>query len=158
MFAGIEFVGFAVSLAILLVCAFNPVLPTWALVALGANSLVCFVGGLAFIDKHNKESGDIKKAKEAVGNPPPDPSTSNAPNCGSSASTQPSSNTFIQDPPPPYSTFDPNPGVPPAPGWRALSDDSSSQHSYAGATAPTAHQVSCSNVTECGAGMALLHS
>ncbi|WP_264683292.1 MULTISPECIES: hypothetical protein [unclassified Wolbachia] len=66
MFRNIEFAVGAISLAALIGCAINPVLPIWGLVILGINSLVCFAGGLAFHMKHEKESENIKKAEEAV--------------------------------------------------------------------------------------------
>ncbi|WP_434732484.1 hypothetical protein [Wolbachia endosymbiont of Zygogramma bicolorata] len=70
MLRNIEFAVGAVSLAALVACA---VYPVWGLVILGVNSLVCFAGGLAFHMKHEKESDNIEKAKEAVRNygPPP---------------------------------------------------------------------------------------
>ncbi|WP_341812981.1 hypothetical protein [Wolbachia endosymbiont (group B) of Germaria angustata] len=67
MFRNIEFAVGAISLAALVGCAINPVLPVWGLVILGINSLVCLAGGLAFHMKHEKESENIEKAKEAVG-------------------------------------------------------------------------------------------
>lgn len=66
MLRNIEFAVGAVSLAALIACAVYPVLPAWGLVILGVNSLVCFAGGLAFHMKHEKESENIEKAKEAV--------------------------------------------------------------------------------------------
>lgn len=66
MFRNIEFAVGAISLAALIGCAINPVLPVWGLVILGINSLVCLAGGLAFHMKHEKESENIKKAEEAV--------------------------------------------------------------------------------------------
>ncbi|WP_265015302.1 DUF1129 domain-containing protein [Wolbachia endosymbiont (group B) of Camptogramma bilineatum] len=66
MFRNIEFAVGAISLAALIGCAINPVLPVWGLVILGINSLVCLAGGLAFYMKHKKESENIKKAEEAV--------------------------------------------------------------------------------------------
>lgn len=73
-FRNIEFAVSAISLAALIACVFYPVLPTWGLVILGVNSLVCFAGGLAFHMKHDKESDNIEKAEKAVrdyGSPPP---------------------------------------------------------------------------------------
>ncbi|MHC3897679.1 UNVERIFIED_CONTAM: hypothetical protein LBW93_01965 [Wolbachia endosymbiont of Nasonia longicornis] len=78
MFRNIEFAVGAISLAALIGCAINPVLPVWGLVILGINSLVCLAGGLAFHMKHEKESENIEKAKEAVDdyhNSPQDPNT-----------------------------------------------------------------------------------
>ncbi|WP_425384011.1 hypothetical protein [Wolbachia endosymbiont (group B) of Eupithecia inturbata] len=66
MFRNIEFAVGAISLAALIGCAINPVLPVWGLVILGINSLVCLAGGVAFHMKHEKESENIKKAEEAV--------------------------------------------------------------------------------------------
>ncbi len=66
MFRNIEFAVGAISLAALIGCAINPVLPVWGLVILGINSLVCLVGGVAFHMNHEKESENIKKAEEAV--------------------------------------------------------------------------------------------
>ncbi|MFV1011470.1 hypothetical protein JR053_04450 [Wolbachia endosymbiont of Nasonia vitripennis] len=66
MFRNIEFAVGAISLAALIGCAINPVLPVWGLVILGINSLVCLAGGVAFHMKHKKESENIKKAEEAV--------------------------------------------------------------------------------------------
>ncbi|OWZ25546.1 putative membrane protein [Wolbachia endosymbiont of Wuchereria bancrofti] len=66
MFKNIEFIVSAISLAALVACVFCPVLPEFGLVTLGVNFLVCFVGSLAFHMKHEKESDNIKKAKEAV--------------------------------------------------------------------------------------------
>ncbi len=68
MFRNIEFAVGAISLAALVGCAINPVLPVWGLVILGINSLVCFAGGVAFHMKHEKESENIKKAEEVVDN------------------------------------------------------------------------------------------
>lgn len=68
MFRNIEFAVGAISLAALIGCAINPVLPVWGLVILGINSLVCLAGGVAFHMKHEKESENIEKAKEAVVN------------------------------------------------------------------------------------------
>ncbi|WP_423349257.1 hypothetical protein [Wolbachia sp. wLmal] len=65
-FRNIEFAVGAVSLAALVACAVYPVLSAWGLVILGANSLVCFAGGLAFHMKHEEESENIEKAKGAV--------------------------------------------------------------------------------------------
>ncbi|MGL9717207.1 MAG: hypothetical protein ACR5K9_00600 [Wolbachia sp.] len=65
-FRNIELAVGVISFAALIACAFYPVLPTWGLVILGINSLVCFAGGLAFQMKHDKESDNIEKAKEAV--------------------------------------------------------------------------------------------
>ncbi len=81
MLRNIEFAVGAVSLAALVACAVYPVLPVWGLVILGVNSLVCFAGGLAFHMKHEKESDNIEKAKEAVRNygPPPPYSPPSAP-------------------------------------------------------------------------------
>ncbi|OJH30609.1 hypothetical protein Wxf_00330 [Wolbachia endosymbiont of Armadillidium vulgare] len=74
MFRNIEFAVGAISLAALVGCAINPVLPVWGLVILGINSLVCFAGDLAFHMKHEKESENIERAKEAVDNYHRDPS------------------------------------------------------------------------------------
>ncbi|GFQ73615.1 uncharacterized protein TNCT_438931 [Trichonephila clavata] len=81
MLRNIEFAVGAVSLAALVACAVYPVLPVWGLVILGVNSLVCFAGGLAFHMKHEKESDNIEKDKEAVRNygPPPPYSPPSAP-------------------------------------------------------------------------------
>ncbi|WP_265025427.1 hypothetical protein [Wolbachia endosymbiont (group B) of Pammene fasciana] len=68
MFRNIEFAVGAISLAALIGCAINPVLPIWGLVILGINSLVCLAGGVAFHMKHEKESENIKKAEEVVDN------------------------------------------------------------------------------------------
>lgn len=59
MFRNIEFAVGAISLAALIGCAINPVLPVWGLVILGINSLVCLAGGVAFHMKHEKESENI---------------------------------------------------------------------------------------------------
>ncbi|MBR9983704.1 MAG: hypothetical protein MUP48_06420 [Wolbachia endosymbiont of Homalodisca vitripennis] len=74
MFRNIEFAVGAISLAALIGCAINPVLPVWGLVILGINSLVCLAGGVAFYMNHEKESEIIKKAEEAVDNYHRDPS------------------------------------------------------------------------------------
>lgn len=66
MLRNIEFAVGAVSLAALVACAVYPVLPVWGLVILGVNSLVCFIGGLAFHMKHEKESSNIEKVEGAV--------------------------------------------------------------------------------------------
>ncbi|UIP92992.1 hypothetical protein JSQ73_001250 [Wolbachia endosymbiont of Anopheles demeilloni] len=66
MFRNIEFAVGAISLAALIGCAINSVLPVWGLVILGINSLVCLAAGVAFHMKHEKESENIKKAEEAV--------------------------------------------------------------------------------------------
>ncbi|WP_333023581.1 hypothetical protein [Wolbachia endosymbiont of Pentidionis agamae] len=66
LLSGTEFTCCALSLAALVGCAIYPVLPVWGLVILGINSLVCFFGGLAFYNKHEKESGYIEKAREAA--------------------------------------------------------------------------------------------
>ncbi|WP_395463185.1 hypothetical protein [Wolbachia endosymbiont of Cantharis cryptica] len=66
MFRNIEFAVSAVSLAALIYCAVNPVLPAWCLVILGVNSLVCFAGALAFHVLHGKELGSIEEAEGAV--------------------------------------------------------------------------------------------
>ncbi|WP_341822605.1 hypothetical protein [Wolbachia endosymbiont (group A) of Clivina fossor] len=81
MLRNIEFAVGAVSLAALVACVVYPVLPVWGLVILGVNSLVCFAGDLAFHMKHEKESDNIEKAKEAVRNygPPPPYSPPSAP-------------------------------------------------------------------------------
>lgn len=96
MFRNIEFAVGAISLAALIGCAINPVLPVWGLVILGINSLVCLAGGVAFHMKHEKESENIKKAEEAAGNYHRDPS--------------------YREPPPAYSPQDPN-TVPSAPSY-----------------------------------------
>ncbi|WP_353280338.1 hypothetical protein [Wolbachia endosymbiont (group B) of Cyclophora punctaria] len=70
MFRNIEFAVGAISLAALIGCAINPVLPVWGLVILGINSLVCLAGSVAFHMKHEKESENIERAKEAVGSYP----------------------------------------------------------------------------------------
>jgi len=62
----IEFLGAFVSLAGLIACVVYPVLPTWGLIALGVHSLVCFMGGLAFHMKHERESEYIELAKKAA--------------------------------------------------------------------------------------------
>ncbi|WP_353278728.1 hypothetical protein [Wolbachia endosymbiont (group B) of Longitarsus flavicornis] len=104
MFRNIEFAVGAISLAALVGCAINPVLPVWGLVILGINSLVCFAGGLAFHMKHEKESENIERAKEAV---------DNYPKQGPGYSSRDSSNL---EPPPPYSPQDPN-TAPSAPSY-----------------------------------------
>ncbi|WP_341815853.1 MULTISPECIES: hypothetical protein [unclassified Wolbachia] len=104
MFRNIEFAVGAISLAALIGCAINPVLPVWGLVILGINSLVCLAGGVAFHMKHEKESEDIEKAKEVVadyhkrgpghsfGDPshrePPPPYSPQGPNAAPSAPPQ----------------------------------------------------------------------
>lgn len=65
-FRNIEFAVSAISLAALIFCAVNPVLPAWSLVILGVNFLVCLAGGVAFHMKHQEESENIEKAKTAV--------------------------------------------------------------------------------------------
>ncbi|WP_353287717.1 hypothetical protein [Wolbachia endosymbiont (group B) of Gerris lacustris] len=103
MFRNIEFAVGAISLAALIGCAINPVLPVWGLVILGINSLVCLAGGVAFHMKHEKESENIKKAEEAV-----DYYRKREPGY----SSRDSSNL---EPPPRYSSQDPNtaPTAPP---------------------------------------------
>ncbi len=96
MFRNIEFAVGAISLAALIGCAINPVLPVWGLVILGINSLVCLAGGVAFHMKHEKESENIEKAEEEAGNYHRDPS--------------------YREPPPAYSPQDPN-TVPSAPSY-----------------------------------------
>ncbi|WP_410542785.1 hypothetical protein [Wolbachia endosymbiont of Tetranychus urticae] len=101
MFRNIEFAVGAISLAALVGCAINPVLPVWGLVILGINSLVCLAGGVAFHMKHEKESENIKKAEEAVDS-----------YLGQSHNYR---NSSHYDAPPPYSPQDPNtaPSAPP---------------------------------------------
>ncbi|RDD34131.1 hypothetical protein Wcon_01819 [Wolbachia endosymbiont of Cylisticus convexus] len=102
IFRSIEFAVSAISLVALVCCAVNPVLPAWGLVILGINSLVCFAGGLAFHMKHEKESENIEKAKEAV---------DDYHKRGSGHSSGDSSN---REPPPAYSYQDPHsPTAPP---------------------------------------------
>lgn len=113
----IEFLGAFVSLAGLIACVVYPVLPVWGLVALGVHSLVCFMGGLAFHMKHEREADDIELAKSTVAsylNPTPAPNpgfnptafTDNNPRPEPSA---PDPNDFsYYGPPPPYSGPDPN--------------------------------------------------
>lgn len=100
MFRNIEFAVGAISLAALIGCAINPVLPVWGLVILGINSLVCLAGGVAFHMKHKKESENIKKAEEAVDSYP-----GQGRSCGG-----------YDSPPPPYFSQDPN-TVPSAPSY-----------------------------------------
>lgn len=100
MFRNIEFAVGAISLAALVGCAINPVLPVWGLVILGINSLVCLAGGVAFHMKHEKESENIKKAEEAVDSYP-----GQGRSCGG-----------YDSPPPPYFSQDPN-TVPSAPSY-----------------------------------------
>ncbi|OCA06113.1 hypothetical protein wTpre_436 [Wolbachia endosymbiont of Trichogramma pretiosum] len=66
MFRNIELAVSATSLAALIGCAINPVLPVISLFVLGINSLVCLASGLDFDMKHKKESENIKKAEEEV--------------------------------------------------------------------------------------------
>jgi hypothetical protein len=66
MFRNIEFAVSAISLAALIFCAVNPVLPEFGLAILGVNFLVCLAGGVAFHMKHQEESENIEKAKTAV--------------------------------------------------------------------------------------------
>lgn len=88
----IEFLGSAASLAGLIACVVYPVLPTWGLVALGIHSLVCFMGGLAFHMKHEREADDIKLAKSTVAS------------YLNQAPSAPDPNDFpYYGPPPPYS-------------------------------------------------------
>ncbi|BET32410.1 MULTISPECIES: hypothetical protein [Wolbachia] len=96
MFRNIEFAVGAISLAALVGCAINPVLPVWGLVILGINSLVCFAGGVAFHMKHEKESENIKKAEEAVIN------------YHKSEPGYDLGDSSNLEPPPPYSPQDPN--------------------------------------------------
>lgn len=107
MFRNIEFAVGATSLAALIGCAINPVLPVWGLVILGINSLVCLAGGVAFHMKHEKESENIKKAEESVGNYHGDPS--------------------YREPPPAYSPQDLNP-APSAPPKSKFSNSYQEQH------------------------------
>ncbi|MFT4314567.1 MAG: hypothetical protein AB3P11_05800 [Wolbachia pipientis] len=117
MFRNIEFAVGAISLAALIGCAINPVLPVWGLVILGINSLVCLAGGVAFHMKHEKESENIKKAEEAVGNYRRDLS--------------------YREPPPAYSPQDPN-TVPSAPPQGAFDNSYPEQH-FGGYGQQTAH-------------------
>ncbi|UIP91660.1 hypothetical protein IYZ83_005980 [Wolbachia pipientis] len=115
MFRNIEFAVGAISLAALVGCAINPVLPVWGLFILGINSLVFLAGGVAFHMKHEKESGNIEKAKEVVadyhkrgpGHSFGDPSH--------------------REPPPPYSPQDPN-VAPSAPPQSEFSNLNQKQH------------------------------
>ncbi|MCM1002351.1 hypothetical protein [Wolbachia pipientis] len=66
MFRNIELAVSAISLAALIFCAVNPVLPEFGLAILGVNFLVCLAGGIAFHMKHQEESENIEKAKTAV--------------------------------------------------------------------------------------------
>ncbi|MCM1001315.1 MAG: hypothetical protein KTV72_03215 [Wolbachia endosymbiont of Melophagus ovinus] len=66
MFRNIELAVSAISLAALIFCAVNPVLPEFGLAILGVNFLVCLAGGIAFHMKHQEESKNIEKAKTAV--------------------------------------------------------------------------------------------
>lgn len=66
MFRNIELAVSAISLAALIFCAVNPVLPEFGLAILGVNFLVCLAGGVAFHMKHQEESENIEKAKTAV--------------------------------------------------------------------------------------------
>lgn len=108
MFRNIEFAVGAISLAALIGCAINPVLPVWGLVILGINSLVCLAGGLAFHMKHEKESENIEKAKEAV---------------GSYRAGHDFRDTSHRGAPPPYNT------VPTAPSYDAFDNSYPEQHS-----------------------------
>jgi len=103
MFRNIEFAVGAISLAALIGCAINPVLPVWGLVILGINSLVCLAGGVAFHMKHEKESENIEKAKEAVGD------------YHKSGPIYSFGDSSHHEAPPPYSPQDPNaaPSAPP---------------------------------------------
>ncbi|MDG7055480.1 MAG: hypothetical protein LJD31_02965 [Wolbachia endosymbiont of Menacanthus eurysternus] len=65
-FRNIEFAVSAISLAALVLCAVNPVLPEFGLAILGVNFLVCLAGGIAFHMKHQEESKNIEEAKTAV--------------------------------------------------------------------------------------------
>ncbi|QEK89870.1 DUF1129 domain-containing protein [Wolbachia endosymbiont of Chrysomya megacephala] len=104
MFKNIEFAVGAISLAALIGCAINPVLPVWGLVILGINSLVCLAGGVAFHMKHKKESENIKKAEEAVIN------------YHKSEPGYDLGDSSNLEPPPPYSPQDPN-TAPSAPSY-----------------------------------------
>ncbi|MDG7052842.1 MAG: hypothetical protein LKM45_03055 [Wolbachia endosymbiont of Alcedoecus sp.] len=65
-FRNIEFAVSAISLAALILCAVNPVLPEFGLAILGVNFLVCLAGGISFHMKHQEESKNIEKAETAV--------------------------------------------------------------------------------------------
>lgn len=65
-FRNIELAVSAISLAALILCAVNPVLPEFGLAILGVNFLVCLAGGIAFHMKHQEESKNIEKAETAV--------------------------------------------------------------------------------------------
>lgn len=108
----IEFLGAFVSLAGLIACVVYPVLPVWGLVALGVHSLVCFMGGLAFHMKHERESDDIKLAKSTVAsylNPTPAPNPGFNPTAFTDNNSRPTAPEFDpNDLPPPYSGPDPN--------------------------------------------------
>lgn len=104
MFRNIEFAVGAISLAALIGCAINPVLPVWGLVILGINSLVCLAGGVAFHMKYEKESENIEKAKEVVVN-----YHKSGPGYGFGDSSH-------REAPPPYFPQDPN-TVPSAPSY-----------------------------------------
>ncbi|MDN5247608.1 MAG: hypothetical protein QWI36_00495 [Wolbachia endosymbiont of Tyrophagus putrescentiae] len=108
-FRNIEFLVCATSLIGLVGCAIYPVLPVWGLVAIGANSLICFLGGLAFQMKHDKESDDIKKVESAVREFQTCPTAPhfNSTDVQDFQSVKPDNNC----PPPPYSEY---PTAPPA--------------------------------------------
>ncbi|MGL9732458.1 MAG: hypothetical protein ACR5KW_00180 [Wolbachia sp.] len=65
-FRNIEFAIGAISLAVLIACAFCPILPAWSLVILGVNSFIYLVDSVAFHMKHKEESENIEKAKTAM--------------------------------------------------------------------------------------------
>lgn len=115
MFRNIEFAVGAISLAALIGCAVNPVLPVWGLVVLGINSLVCLAGGVAFHMNHEKESENIKKAEEAVVN-----YHKSGPGYGLGDS-------FHREAPPPYFPQDPN-VAPTAPPQGAFDNSYPEQH------------------------------
>lgn len=94
----IEFLGAFVSLAGLIACVVYPVLPTWGLIALGVHSLVCFMGGLAFHMKHERESEYIELAKKAADSY----LTALAPNPGFNPNAFAHNNSAPSAPPPPY--------------------------------------------------------
>uniref|UniRef100_A0A3B0IV67 Uncharacterized protein n=1 Tax=Wolbachia endosymbiont of Aleurodicus dispersus TaxID=1288877 RepID=A0A3B0IV67_9RICK len=125
MFRNIEFAVGAISLAALIGCAINPVLPVWGLVILGINSLVCLAGGVAFHMKHEKESENIKKAEEAV-----DDYHKQKPGYSFGDSSH-------RETPPPYSPQDPN-TVPSAPPQGAFDNSYPEQH-FGGYGQQTAH-------------------
>ncbi|WP_264337153.1 MULTISPECIES: hypothetical protein [unclassified Wolbachia] len=115
MFRNIEFAVGAISLAALIGCAINPVLPVWGLVILGINSLVCLAGGVAFHMNHEKESEIIKKAEEAV-----DDYHKQKPGYSFGDSSH-------RETPPPYSPQDPN-TVPSAPPQGVFNNPYSEQY------------------------------